>query len=68
MTDFDDEGRKELGWLVMRMRLMRTVTMVVDVVLGQILAAKKERLTMKMAEIKDLITMMTVTFIIHDMS
>ena len=68
MTDFDDEGRKELGWLVMRMRLMRTVTMAVDVVLGQILAAKKERLTMKMAEIKDLITMMTVTFIIHDMS
>ena len=68
MTDFDDEGRKELGWLVMRMRLMRTVTMVVDVVLGQILAAKKERLTMKMAEIKDLITMMTVTFIIYDIS
>ena len=68
MTDFDDEGRKELGWLVMRMRLMRTVTMVVDVVLGQILAAKKERLTMKMAKIKDLITMMTVTFIIYDIS
>ena len=68
MTNFHDEGRKELGWLVMRMRLMRTVTMVVDVVLGQILAAKKERLTMKMAEIKDLITMMTVTFIIYDIS
>ena len=68
MTHFYDEGRKELGWLVMRMRLMRTVTMVVDVVLGQILAAKKERLTMKMAEIKDLITMMTVAFIIYDIS
>ena len=47
---------------------MRTVTMVVDVALGEIFAAKKERLTMKMAEIKDLITMMTVTFIIYDIS